>query len=292
METLKQILPILVRGSLAALVLSVSLDSTREQFLYLLKRPAQLGRAVMAVSVLTPAAAVVLVSVLPLHAVSKAGIILLSISPVPPFVPGRNRSVGGSREYVYGLFAAFALLAIVIVPLSVLVMDWIFGARYLIGPWPIARLILISVAIPLGIGQIIRRFAPGFAERAGPIVVKFALAVLVLALIPFLIRLWPIFGSLVGDGSVLAGILFAIAALAIGHLLGGPDPGDRAALAITAGTRHPGIALLVASANTADKRIAAAAVMCFLICAVVTMVYQLAAKRRLAHPGGAHPAAT
>jgi bile acid:Na+ symporter, BASS family len=34
--------------------------------------------------------------------------------------------------------------------------------------------------------------------------------------------------------------------LSIGHLLGGPEPGDRTALAIACATRHLGVALLVA----------------------------------------------
>src|SRR5215469_1583281 len=122
MDVLKQLLPLIISASLFGLVLSVGLDATIAELTYLLRRPARLARAVLVVSVLTPAAAVVLVSILPLHPTTKAGIILLSISPVPPFVPGRNRGMGAGRDYTYGLFAAFALLAIVIVPLSVVVM--------------------------------------------------------------------------------------------------------------------------------------------------------------------------
>jgi BASS family bile acid:Na+ symporter len=36
-------------------------------------------------------------------------------------------------------------------------------------------------------------------------------------------------------------------ALAIGHALGGPDPDDRTALAVSCSTRHVGIAMLAAS---------------------------------------------
>jgi len=44
----------------------------------------------------------------------------------------------------------------------------------------------------------------------------------------------------------LAGLI--LAALSIGHLLGGPAAEDRTALAIACSTRHLGIAILVASA--------------------------------------------
>lgn len=294
-ESIKQIVTLAMSGSLAGLVLAVGLDSSLDDLFYLLRRPARLGRAILVISILVPAAAVALVSVLPLHPMTKAGIILLSISPVPPFVPGRNRAVGGTREYAYGMFAAFALLAIIIVPLSVLVMDAIFGARFLIGPLPIAKLVVTSVLIPLVIGHVIRRLAPDLSQRAAPIIIKLALAVLGIAAIPLLIRLWPVFSDLVGDGTLIACVLFALAALAFGHFLGEPEPGNRAALAISAGTRHPGIAILVANANDANKHVTAASLMCFLICFAVTMVYQVWAKRHLAHTltaSGPPPAAT
>jgi BASS family bile acid:Na+ symporter len=282
MDALKQIVPFLISGSLAGLVLAIGLDCTLSDLGYLLRRPAKLARAVLVISVLTPAAAVILISILPLQPVTKAGVVLLSISPVPPFVPGRDRSVGGSREYVYGLFAAFALLAILIVPASVQVLNRIFGVDVFVRPLAIAKLVATSVLIPLVIGLVLRRLAPSLAERAAPIIIKLSLAVLGLAAIPLLIKLYPVFGALVGDGTIIACVLFALAALAFGHFLGEVEPGNRAALAIAAGTRHPGIAILVANAYTSDKRVSAAALLCFLICFVVTMVYQFAARRRIA----------
>jgi BASS family bile acid:Na+ symporter len=282
MEALKQILPLLISGSLAGLVLAIGLDCTLGDLGYLLRRPAKLARAVLAISILTPAAAVILVSILPLQPVTKAGVVLLSISPVPPFVPGRDRSVGGSREYVYGLFAAFALLGIVIVPLSVEILSRIFGVDMFIGPAPIAKLVATTVLLPLVIGLVLRQLAPSLAERAAPIIVKISLAILGVAFIPLLIKVFPVFGVLVGDGTIIASALFALAALAFGHFLGEAEPGNRAALAIAAGTRHPGIAILVAKANSDDKRISAAVLLCFLICFVVTAIYQVATKRRMA----------
>jgi BASS family bile acid:Na+ symporter len=45
-------------------------------------------------------------------------------------------------------------------------------------------------------------------------------------------------------------------ALAIGHALGGPDPDDRTALAISCATRHVGIAMLAASTVPGPRTIA------------------------------------
>jgi BASS family bile acid:Na+ symporter len=291
MDLLKQLLPLLISGSLFGLVLAVGLDTTPDQLLYLIRRPARLARAVLVVSVLVPAAAIVLVTVLPLHPMTKAGIIILSISPVPPFVPGRNRQMGASRDYTYGLFAAFALLAIVIVPFSAAIMGKIFGRDVYVGAGPMIQLVFKTVLAPLAIGLVIGRIWPAFASRASPILQKFSLAVLLVVMVPLLMKLWPVFGELVGDGTLLASVLFALAALAFGHFVGDGAPADREALAITAATRHPGIAVLVAKTIGMNKEVMAAALLCFVVCFVVSMPYQIMQKRRLAHMPGQAPSA-
>jgi BASS family bile acid:Na+ symporter len=57
---------------------------------------------------------------------------------------------------------------------------------------------------------------------------------------------------------VLAAIvLITGAALAVGHLLGGPEPAMRTAVAITSAARNAGLALLVAALNGAPPQISA-----------------------------------
>jgi bile acid:Na+ symporter, BASS family len=52
---------------------------------------------------------------------------------------------------------------------------------------------------------------------------------------------------------VLSLVLFSAVGLAIGHALGGPDPDDRTVLALATATRHPGIAIAIASLNFPDQ---------------------------------------
>jgi BASS family bile acid:Na+ symporter len=81
--------------------------------------------------------------------------------------------------------------------------------------------------------------------------------------------------------------LVVAVALAGGHLLGGPDLNDRGALALVACARHPGVALTIAEAADADKRVGAAIVMFLLIGLIVSMPYQLWIRRRVAGLGAA-----
>jgi BASS family bile acid:Na+ symporter len=73
--------------------------------------------------------------------------------------------------------------------------------------------------------------------------------------------------------------LVIVIALGGGHLLGGPDLEDRATLAIASSVRHPGIAMMLANANFADKRITAAVLLFLLVGMVVGIPYKRWIKR-------------
>src|SRR5690606_41821850 len=64
---------------------------------------------------------------------------------------------------------------------------------------------------------------------------------------PVLIRVWPLLIEMIGNGTLAVLALFTLVGVAVGHLLGGPDPNNRTVLALASGTRHPGVALAVRS---------------------------------------------
>jgi bile acid:Na+ symporter, BASS family len=126
--------------------------------------------------------------------------------------------------------------------------------------------------VPLIFGIALHQLAPTFAERAAKPVAQVADVLLLIAVIPILIRVWPAVFSLVGNGTVLIMLVIAMLALASGHLLGGPDPDDRGVLALASSARHPGIA--IAHLNFPDQKLAPAAVILYLlVSAIVTAPY-------------------
>jgi BASS family bile acid:Na+ symporter len=82
-------------------------------------------------------------------------------------------------------------------------------------------------------------------------------------------------------------VLTTLAALGIGHLLGGPEPATRTAVAISSAARNPGLALLVAALNSASDAIQGT-VLAYLVISVFTIVPYVAWRRR----AGAHVAHT
>jgi BASS family bile acid:Na+ symporter len=275
--------------SLAALIVAIGLDAGPDDLLYLFRRPARLAKAFLAVNVVVPAAAAILVFLFPLSPIARAGVLLMAVSPMPPLVPGKGLQAGSEKCYVYGLYAALVVLAIVVVPLAVAIMSRIYGVDVSMPASLVARNVIMSALLPLAVGLALRRFAPRLSERLAAPLRAVAMVLLLVVIAPILVVVWPAMMALIGNGTFLAMALIAAIALAAGHVLGGPDPHDRTALGMAAATRHPGMALLIARTNNADKGVTAAIVAMLLVGLIVSSLYQFWVKRREAVPTAARP---
>jgi bile acid:Na+ symporter, BASS family len=92
-------------------------------------------------------------------------------------------------------------------------------------------------------------------------------------------------GSVIREGTLTAIVLIALIGLAVGHFLGGPDEDDRTVLAFAMVSRHPGVAIAVASLT--DQPLAPVGVLlAVLVSEVAGMPYKLWRKRRRAAAAG------
>jgi BASS family bile acid:Na+ symporter len=99
--------------------------------------------------------------------------------------------------------------------------------------------------------------------------------------------------ALLGDGTLLAIVLFLVLGLLAGHLLGGPTPGDRSVLALATASRHPGVALVIAQLAFPTEKAVLAALLLYLVAGmIVTLPYVRWRKKALdaEAPLGATPA--
>jgi bile acid:Na+ symporter, BASS family len=283
MEALQTLIPVLLTLSLAGLVLAVGLNASRQDLLYVLTRPALLFRAIASVLVIPPIVAGVLIALLPIDPVAKAGIMLMAISPVPPLVPGKELGVGGRKNYAYGLYVAMALFTVVSVPLVMAITTTLFDRSGHVSVVGIAQTTFLGVLLPLAIGLAVRAMAPGIASRAWGIVYKLSMLLVLAAFLPIIIKVWPAIQQLVGNGTVVVMAIVTLICLAVGHTLGGPELRDRATLAVASSVRHPGIAMSIASASFNDPRISAAVLLFMLVGLVVSIPYTMWVKRHQ-HP--------
>jgi len=269
-----------ISASMFLVVFTLGLDTTFAGVTYLFRRPALLLRSILAMNIVMPVLAVAACLALHPSQTIAVALISLAISPVPPFLPNQQLGAGGPSRYVFGLLVATALVSIVLVPASIALIDVLFQRTVQIPTSKVAAIMLITVLVPLVLGVATRRFAPAFAERIARPVSIVGNVLLAAAAIPLLVAVTPLFWPLVGSGVIAALVAFTLVGVAVGHMLGGPDADRRAVLALATGSRHPGIALAIASVNFPARTDVVAVVLYHLVIgALVALPYVIWRKR-------------
>jgi BASS family bile acid:Na+ symporter len=279
MHLLQTLIPLVLTLSLAGLVFAVGLHTDHGDLLYLLHHPHRLFKAIVAVIVIPPVAAGLLISLTPLAPAVQAAIMVMAVSPVPPLVPGKGLSAGARKEYVYGLYLALSLISVVSVPLTLAIAGTVFEHQLFLPLPSLLKTVIGGVVVPIALGVLVRRQAPEFAAQSWEMISRIALAIGLLSIVPIAAKLWPAMMTLIGNGTMAAMAVATVIALFGGHILGGPDPRDRATLAIAASVRHPGIALAIAGASFREPRVASGILLFLLVGLIVSLPYMVWMKR-------------
>jgi BASS family bile acid:Na+ symporter len=260
---------------------SIGLKSTPRDATYMFRRPGDLVRALLAMNLAVPLFALALNTIFDFTPAVKIALVALAVSPIPPPIPAKEMKSGGKGSYVMGLQIAMGMLAIIFIPLAMWTIGHLRHGALQLSIAPVAKVVFISIVIPIVAGIFVRRLAPAFAERvANPMTSISGLGV-VAGIVVIWISAAPTMWSLIGNGTVIALAAFVVVGLAVGHFLGGPAPENRTSLAIATSSRHPGVALLLAQANFPDKKLVTAVVLLYLLVnAVVAIPYLVWTKRR------------
>jgi BASS family bile acid:Na+ symporter len=271
-----------LKVSVVALLCAIGLGSTPADVAYLWRRPALLFRSLLAMYVVVPLAALAVVRTVPMPPAVKIAILVLAISAGAPLLPRKLMKVG--REgYVFSLVVTSSLLAVVAVPAWLAWLGPLFGRETSVTPAAVGLVIAKTLLAPLLVGMLLRWPLSAVADRVSEWVLGAAGAVLTLSGLGLL----ALHGSLLIEVgwvplAALTGMTFIT--LAIGHVLGGPDPADRTALAVSCASRHVGIAMLAASTVPGPRTIAL--VLAYVLAAAAVSIPYLKWRTR---PGSAKP---
>jgi BASS family bile acid:Na+ symporter len=241
-----EILLVTLKLSIALLIFAIGLGSTFSDLTYLLRRPALALRSIFAMYVMVPVAALALVFALPLSTGARAALLVFAVSAGAPLLP-RKLSPFGNSSYVFSLVTLSSVLAIFLVPAWVSLISAHFDLETTISMATVAKLLAKAFLLPLAIGMVVRAIIGDAGDKLSDALMKIAGGVLLVTALVLLATNWELMLKLRGEG-MIALVALILIALAIGHLMGGPDEDDRTALAIACATRHIGIALVVASA--------------------------------------------
>ena len=280
MTDLQRLVLFALQASVLCIVFGFGLKTTARDLSSLLRRPLWLARALVAVFLLMPLVVVLLSRLFDLQPRVEIALMALAISPVPPLLPQRHSQAGGATPHALGLVAIFSLSGIMTVPLALEILEHVSGRPLSMAPSAVARIVFISSLLPLAAGMFVRAAMPRLQpaiERVATLIARVLFPVAVLALIVFTA---PAMWALIGSGTMAAIVLFVVAGLAIGHVMGRPDGSDSRALALATAYRHPALAVSIAAANFPGERFGGAIVLYLLVGLIVGFPY-IAWQRRL-----------
>lgn len=278
---LQSLLPLVMQICLALIVASIGLQSRWSDLPYILHHPGLLVRGILCVNVVVPGVAVFMVAILPVEPLVEVGLVLMAVSPLAPFAPGKMFKAGCDAPYVVSLYVALILLAALVVPVTAALLSEAFPVDVTVPVWIVAVFVAKTVLLPLAVGLTVGSLWPGLSRQLAPL----ANGIGNLGILPMLaIILFTAGGqalSLLHEGVFWVILAAAGAGLAAGHWLGGPVPEHRVALAQAAATRHPGIAGLIAQRHFDDPRVMLAILLFLLVSIILCALYQTWVTRRL-----------
>ncbi len=269
-----------LKASIILSVFAIGLDSAPSDVVYLLRRPGKLARSLLAMDVVMPVLAASIVAAFDLNTAVEVALVALAVSPAPPILPKKQIKAKGEPSYAIALLLLAAAVAVIFIPVAIELLGHLFQMQVHMQPWPVAALVLMTVFAPLTAGILVRRFLPAIALRISRPAARLGAATLLLCFAPVIFTAWPAIVALIGNGTVIAIAAFLIAGLLVGHVLGGPDSQDRTVLALATATRHPGVALAIATSNFPQQKAVLPAILLYLILgALITIPYVMWRKR-------------
>ena len=284
---MRELILIVLQVSIMCTVLGFGLAASVADLLYLVHRPALLARSLLAVFVIMPIFTLGLVRSLAFPLTTEAVLLALSMSAVPPLLPMKQDKAGGNASYGLGLMVVLSFASIAVIPAAVALMERFFERPIVVAPAAIAGVVMKSTLAPLAAGLAIRAIWPAIASWLQKPVGVISNVLLPLAVVALVAGGFSEIWAAVGNGTVLAIVVFTVAGLAIGHVLGGPDPDHSAVLALSTACRHPAMALAIATTAIPDQRFGATILLYLLVNIIAGLPYIVWQRRRTAAPSGA-----
>lgn len=237
------LIKLLILVSVFSIVVSIGMRTRPEDTLALIHHPRQAARATVSMFVIMPLIVIYMTWLMGLAPPIPAALIALALSPMPPLLPRKEDKAGGEADYIISLQVLASATSLVIAPVFIPLAGWLFDVRVAYSPGNVFVTLFLTVAAPLALGIVIRRYFPDIAARLKGPLGRLAMITLVLGGLAVVVAAGPKMIEKLGSGVLLTSILIVLVSLGVGHLLGGPHEGNRGALAVATAARHPGVAI-------------------------------------------------
>ncbi len=232
-----------VLTSMAAMGLSL----TAAQILEPLMDLGLVSQALIANFVLAPLAAWGIAELVGLSDSAALGLILIGSAAGVPFLPKLAQMSKGDVAYSVGLMTLLMVVTVAFIPL-------VLGSLIEsvdVSAWEIAKPLLLGLLAPLGLALVVRARYDN-AKNAVPALNQIAAMALALGGVIAIVLVLPTLIESFGTGAYIALILFVVATLAAGYLLGGKRRGTRVVSGLGTAQRNLTAALLIATTSFAS----------------------------------------
>ena len=277
---------IFVTATIFTLMLTIGVNDTVQQLISLWRRSKVLLRALLAAIVLVPMLVALLIWIFDLPPAVATGLALLAAAPGAPLTTKRAQMAGADTIYVSSLQLTLALLAVVVMPIHLAIFFSLFELTIeAVNPIAVASQIARITFLPVVVGLLLQRFAPKFTTRIrkplnmlanGMFVLLVLTVIIILAVTPELRAM-----LLLDWTTISAIVIMAVAALAIGHFLGGRRAAQHGGLATACVARNFGLALYVATLSEAGAESVPTLVVYLVLGALIGILYALWNRRQV-----------
>ena len=259
MDAVTQILNVIVQLSalvfVVASMLAMGLSLTIPQIIEPLKDVKLLVMALIANFVVVPIIAVLLVKFMPLifgnfPEDATIAFFLLATAAGAPFLPKLAQLAKGNIAYSVGLMVLLMVISIFFLPIVLPLL--LPGVD--VDSWQIAKSLIITMLIPLGIGLFIKARYSDIAPHLQDVFGKSSNTALLLMMGVLLVMNFKTVLGTIGTGVIIAGVIFYLLAVLVGYVLAlGGDKSTKSVMALGTGQRNLSAAFVVAAGNFADK---------------------------------------
>jgi len=247
------------------------------------QQPMLMLRSLAVVLFLIPLAVLVILILLKSSPAVTIGLSILAACPAAPLMLVKVPKKGGSLAYMAGLHLSLAMLALLTVPLTLDLLSKVLGFHAGVGVLAVARVVGVTILLPVCLGMLVRTFFPRIAGTVAPSLARIcelALMALILCVLGLtyglLLRMNP--------GVYLVMAVVIAASIGIGHGLGPKDQQDRTTLAIESAARHPGLAMTIAALNFSPNKALPVLIPYLVVFAILSTMYLHWRKRHIPEP--------
>ena len=234
---------------LAFIMYSLGLGLRGADFGRVLKMPKAFGVGLLNQLVLLPLMGFLVVKAFDLPPVLALGTMILAFSPGGVTTNVLTRIADGNIPLSISMTAVTSLLSVITVPLLV---AW--SANHFLGEAApevnIARLgftMFLLTTVPVLLGMLTTRLAPGFTEKAGPVIAKIGIGLFAFIVVAALAKNWAVVSSnfaALGPALVLLNVVLLALGLLTARLLGLGRP-DATTIAIESGVQNGTLGIAV-----------------------------------------------